>query len=101
MIREITPLHPETLAYRTYRVWSDFWITRETFAYKIPPLFFYDKTSNGAALLIVACSFEEVALFIASQAADLEIRHSYESSDIGPEWIGHWSLIQVAPITNA
>ena len=99
-MNEFSPPTSEGLAYRAFREWAGHWINQDTFGHKVPPLHHYGHTSTGGALIIAPCSVDEVVLFIASRPKDSDIRYLFESSDVGPEWLGHWCLFTVAPIVS-
>ncbi len=101
MSSELTSNNPPGLAYETFRIWADFWSTKETFAKKVLPLVYYNKTSKDEVLIVAPCSAEELKLFLTSIESNPLISCTYETSEIGAEWIGHWSLFRVAPAVKS
>ncbi len=94
-MRELCPESAHGIAYRTYRVWGDFWRGEDSSANRTPPLYHYGITASGGALIIAPCSVNEVESFFASLHAESSLRYKIETSELGPDWIGFWCLFSV------
>jgi hypothetical protein len=95
-MKEITPEAAYGLAYRTYRVWGDYWRDIEPFSNRTPPLYHFGRTPEGAALIIAPCSANELESFFTSSFAENSLCYKIETSELGSEWIGFWCLFSVA-----
>jgi hypothetical protein len=93
---ELLSVTPSGLAYRTYRIWGDFWKAQDPVSKRTPPLYHSGRTINGGALIIAPCSLDEVAVFIASSQNDSSVKYKIEASELGTEWIGFWCLFSVS-----
>ncbi len=90
----------EELAYRTFRVWCDFWSNQDTYALKIPGVIHHESISRDEVILTGSCSKDELLHFIESQDEDLGIHYGYETSDFPPEWMGHWCRFRVTRLSE-
>jgi len=94
-MRELLSETPFGLAYRTYRIWGEFWHSQESTSKRTPPLYRSGRTTSGGALIIAPCSVNEVEAFIAFAQQDTSIKYKIEASELGSEWIGFWCLFSV------
>jgi len=95
-MRELSTDTPDGLAYRTFRIWSDFWQAQDDFTGRTPPLHHYGNTSRGGALIIAPASEDEVKAFISSCRRESGLRYKLETSVLGTDWIGFWCLFSVS-----
>ena len=94
-MRELLSETPFGLAYRTYRIWGEFWNSQEATSKRTPPLYHSGRTPSGVALIIAPCSVNEVEAFISSAQQDSFVKYKIEASELGAEWIGFWCLFSV------